>query len=164
MSAVRGHRSGLAALVIWIAAGCSTARPERAALAPAEQIDPASEVFNHCRELACTMADIPPCQFSVTHRAAGSFAEAEQVRCARDGDYVSCEDRRAPLGGIEDSLKFRCSGDPFRCEITGGDPKWISALRAAPAPGDGSSLSCHGQVPGGAPMPPAPAIASPDTA
>jgi hypothetical protein len=82
------------------------------------------------------------------------------VRCSRDGDFLACEGQRSAQTGNRELLRFRCAGDPLKCEVTRGAAAWKAAVAASA--GGSQRLSCHA-----APAGPAPefhAIPSPDTA
>lgn len=142
------------------ASGANSTLPPAVAAA-----DPTTLVFRHCRELVCTQADVPLCDFSQTVASDGPSHMREDFRCARSGHGTQCEERRT-LIGTEDKplenqvLKFQCSGDPVQCQVLGGNAPWTTTLDLPNS--SRQSLTCRARRPAG--PPPAPhAIPGPDT-
>lgn len=157
-------RAILIAAAIAIASGCA-ASGSNSALPPAvAAADPTTLVFRHCRELVCTDADVPLCDFSeIASDGLGHLRE--DFRCARSGFGTQCEEHRT-LIGAEDKplenqvLKFQCSGDPVQCQVLGGNAPWTTTLDLPDS--SRQSLTCRARRPEG--PPPAPhAIPGPDT-
>jgi len=127
--------------------------------------DPATLVFRHCRELVCTQAEVPRCDFSQVIASDGPNPQREDFACARSGYGTLCEERRSLLGS-EDTplenqvLKFQCSGDPVQCQALGGNAPWTTTLELPDS--SRQNLTCRARRPAG--PPPAPhAIPGPDT-
>ncbi|MFZ1890089.1 MAG: hypothetical protein WAU33_18860 [Candidatus Binataceae bacterium] len=158
-------RAILIAAAISIASGCA-ANGGNSALPPAvAAADPTTLVFRHCRELVCTQADVPLCDFSQIVASDGPDHMREDFRCARAGYGTQCEERRT-LIGTEDKplenqvLKFQCSGDPVQCQVLGGNAPWTTTLDLPDSSRE--SLTCRTRRPGG-PSPAPHAIPGPDT-
>jgi hypothetical protein len=170
MRAVRA----LACRGFWLAAiagaamlsGCATTAPRQPAGRLATALpDRASEVIAHCPELACTTAEVPGCEFSEDVEY-GGVAMRQRVRCDRAGTETACVERRSPVGGgdakLENQmLKFRCSGDPLQCEVTGGNATWPVGSSIAGGAGT-MGLSCHAPRRAG-PAPASHSVPGPDT-
>ncbi len=146
-----GVRAGLTALAVastfslsWLG-GCFPPSVTFSNIDPQSLPDPAGEVFSHCRELLCTAAELPNCEFRAMHHAVGGYVEEDRYRCARAGEYVACEQRAALVGGGQEYVaKFRCKGDPVRCEMSGGDPRLMSWYATLLKSADESRFSCKG--------------------
>jgi hypothetical protein len=147
-------------------AGCATSAPQPSARRLAASLpDRAREVIAHCPELACTTAEVPGCEFSENIED-GGVAMRQSIRCDRAGTETACVERRSPVGGentlLENQrLRFRCSGDPLQCEVTGGNATWPagSSIARGALPG---GLSCHAPRRAG-PTPASHSVPGPDT-
>ncbi len=144
----------IAALILAVSAYGCAARARQPSLTPATaELDPATQVFTHCRELVCTQAPVPGCDFSEVVQSGKLYPMRENFRCARVGLGTICEERRSRIG-LEDAelenqvLKFECSGDPVQCQVLGGNAPWPAPLNS---PGFASGLSCRSPSPGGPP-------------
>jgi hypothetical protein len=116
--------------------------------------DPAGAVFANCRVLVCTQADAPPCDFERVIEDAYAHKVIDRVQCVRSIDGTDCEERRAP-GGADDQnsrvLKFRCTGDPVECRMTGGNATWETTLDPDQEGGRPLKYPCQRALPGPAP-------------
>jgi hypothetical protein len=95
--------------------------------------NPTRAVIANCRELVCTHADVPSCDFEQVRQGPEVQAIVDSVHCARSEDGTDCEETRAPdpnLGHTHEPevLKFHCAGDPVECWTTGGNATWETTL------------------------------------
>jgi hypothetical protein len=158
----------LVATVI-VAAGCFRVTPHNPLVRPSASIavaNPAEAVFSHCRELVCTQADVPSCDFEQASRGVEPGVLVERIHCRRSAFGTDCEERRAPggpddLSGEPKVLKFRCSGDPVQCWTVGGNASWATALD--PANAGGTSLQFPCAVHRAGPAPAQHPVPGPDT-
>ncbi|HUY29044.1 MAG TPA: hypothetical protein VMV27_16660 [Candidatus Binataceae bacterium] len=151
--------------MIVLASGCAESAIRSPIAAAAAASDPTFQVFQHCRELVCTQADIPRCDFSEVVESGGTNLEREEFHCARSGQGTLCEERRQLIGAEDQTLeaqvlKFGCSGDPVRCQMLGGDAPWGAALEHRES--NRQALTCGGPRPAGPPPAPHP-VPGPDT-
>ncbi|MGH7781790.1 MAG: hypothetical protein ACREQR_18390 [Candidatus Binataceae bacterium] len=153
------------AAMIAIAPGCA-ASGGTSPIAPAVAAsDPTTQVFRNCRELVCTQADVPRCDFSEVVASDGPDHLREDFRCAREGAGTLCEERRRLIGSEDKPLenqvlKFQCSGDPVQCQVLGGNPRWTAAFDLPDSVR--GTLSCRARRPAGPPLAPL-VVPGPDT-
>ncbi|GEM_PF-2595071 len=140
-----------------IASGClgpnqQVQPPVRPSSSP-ELPNPIGAVFANCRELVCTSAELPSCDFQEAFQGTDAQPIIDRMHCERSGDGTYCEQRRA-LGsnlGREASgevLKFRCAGDPVECWTIGGSATWETTLNPAQEGGQPLKYPCRSGNPG----------------
>ena len=156
--------SAITAMIV-LASGCAESAIRSPMASAAAASDPTFQVFQHCRELVCTQADIPRCDFSEVVESGGTNPEREEFHCARSGQGTLCEERRRLIGAEDQMLetqvlKFGCSGDPVQCQVVGGNAPWGSTLE--PPESSRQAVTCGGPRPAGPPPAPHP-VPGPDT-
>ncbi len=163
-------RSIAAAMMLVAASGCFGAgehpappvHPSPSSAVP----NPVGAVFANCRELVCTQADVPSCDFEQVFQGTEVRPIIDRVHCARSAEGTDCEERRAPgsVGGrnsAEQVLKFRCAGDPVECRMTGGNATWETTLDPSQEGGGPLKYPCKHARPG--PQPAKQPVPGPDT-
>jgi len=162
----------LAATILIAAAASGCFRPNQQLQPPvrpsssASLRNPVGAVFANCRELVCTRADVPSCEFQETFQGTDAQPVIDRMHCERAGDGTYCEERRA-LGsslGREASgevLKFRCAGDPVECWMVGGSATWETTLDPAREGGQPLKYPCQRRR--GGPPPADHPVPGPDT-
>ena len=128
--------------------------------------NPVSAVVTHCPELVCTEGDVPSCDFEQVTQGAEARPIVDRVHCSRSKYGTDCEERRAPDGdvthnGAIEVLKFRCSGNPVECEMTGGNASWETTLDQTLEGGRPLQYPCRHPRPG--PEPTKQAVPGPNT-
>lgn len=158
-------RAIVSAVIIVIASGCA-AGGRNSALPPAVAAgDPTTQVYRHCRELVCTQAEVPRCDFSEIVESDGPSPLREEFGCVRSGQGTVCEERRALIGSEDKPLenqvlKFQCSGDPVQCQALGGNAPWTTTLELPDSARQ--PLTCSARHRSG-PTPAPHAVPGPDT-
>ena len=159
----------VAATLLMTAFGCALKEPVGPPVHPSSSItvpNPVGAVFANCRELVCTQADLPSCDFEQVIEGRDVKPIVDRVHCARSEFGTDCEERRAPggdplLSNQGQVLKFRCAGDPVECWTTGGDATWETTLDPAREGGRPLRYPCRRLRP--APEPAQQPVPGPDT-
>lgn len=158
-------RAIFSAAILALASGCAAGGANSAITPAVAAGDPTTLVYRHCRELVCTQADVPRCDFSEIVESDGPGPVREEFGCVRSGHGTKCEERRALIGSEDKPLenqvlKFECSGDPVQCQALGGNAPWTTTLELPDSTRD--SLTCR--APHRVGPPPTPhAVPGPDT-
>jgi len=132
---------------------------------PSAVANPVGAVVANCRELVCTQADVPSCDFEQVTQGIEVAPIIDEVHCARSEFGTDCEERRAAdqnhHGGGSQVLKFRCAGDPVECWLTGGNATWETTLDLKLDGGKPLQYPCRHVRPG--PPLTTPGVPGPDT-
>ena len=159
----------VAATLLLATFGCALTEPLGPPVHPSPALtvpNPVGAVFANCRELVCTQADLPSCDFEQLIQGADIKPIVDRVHCARSEYGTDCEERRAPGGDPPPTnqgqvLKFRCAGDPVECWTTGGSATWETTLDPTREGGRPLRYPCRRGRP--APEPAQQPVPGPDT-